>query len=111
MSGKPPKPKKVIHHHLSTLRRERKVLADARHQYEFARPKVKFTPEQLKTHLAKRKELLEIYDQSISKKDKQIKELEEDIQDAKERIKTEGIANTYTRRNRGGRKNKSRRRI
>jgi len=111
MSDKPPKPKKVINHRLSTLRRERKVLADARHQYEFARPKVKFTPEQLKTHLAKRKELLEIYDQSISKKDKQIKELEEDIQDAKERIKTEGIANTYTRRNRGGRKNKSRRRI
>ena len=86
--------------------------ADARHQYEFARPKTKFEPKQLKEYLAKRKELLEIYDQSIAKKDNQIKELEEDIADAKERIKTEGIANVYTRRNnRGGRKNKSRRRI
>ena len=118
MSGKPPKPKRydnreknAIQIEINALRRDRSKLIKGKNDLYMARPKVKLTPEQSREHINKRREMLETYDENIRKLDKQIEEKEKEHAQFQEKLEKEGIANVYTRRNRGGRKNKSRRRI
>jgi chromosome segregation ATPase len=112
MSGKPPKwrPDDTLQNEIRELKRQRAPLIKSKSDLYMAQPKVKFNPEQLKEHLAKRREMLDKYDKNIEEKDNQIAEKEKEMREMREKIATQGIASLTRRHPHGAKRKKTKRR-